>query len=163
MVCAATWGHGDIWANASARGHLWIHGPVTTRVCVDVWDPCYYQRPCGCTWSGLLPVAMLTSKYCAELAPTLCLGSMGELVVVGGYRRAGPTPYWLWHLGNRLYLAWEEQYRVSPGGECKGEPAPRAWAWESWPCHSSAIVGYGCPTSRAQSWPIPTFTSSMNC
>lgn len=25
---------------------------------------------------------------------------------------------------SRLYLAWEEQYRASPGGECKGEPAP---------------------------------------
>ena len=28
----ATWGHGDIWDWAAAKGHVWVSGPVTAKV-----------------------------------------------------------------------------------------------------------------------------------
>lgn len=32
-----------------------FHCSTTTRVCVDVCDPCYLQRLCGCPWPRLSP------------------------------------------------------------------------------------------------------------
>lgn len=30
----STWGHGDIQARASAKGHVWVCDPAAVRVCV---------------------------------------------------------------------------------------------------------------------------------
>lgn len=35
---AATQGHGDIWVQAAAEGHVYVHGPTLGRVCVDACE-----------------------------------------------------------------------------------------------------------------------------
>lgn len=39
VVCAATHGHGVIWAWPAARGHDWNYGLATALICVDPMVP----------------------------------------------------------------------------------------------------------------------------
>lgn len=41
-------GHGDIRAWADAKGHVWVHGTATARVCVAIHESFCHQRPQGC-------------------------------------------------------------------------------------------------------------------
>lgn len=64
LIWVATWGHVmfrpvRLPTAMSARA---------ARVCVDVWDPCFHQRPCGCLWCGLPPEAVLMPELCTWLA-----------------------------------------------------------------------------------------------
>lgn len=34
----------DIQACVATEDHVWVYGPTTVRVCVDVWSLCYQKR-----------------------------------------------------------------------------------------------------------------------
>lgn len=53
---------------AATEGHIWVPRLIAMVVCVDVSDSCYHQRPYVCSWSGLLPKAMLMSEGHTEQA-----------------------------------------------------------------------------------------------
>ena len=61
VTFTTAWGHGDIQMQAAAEGHVWICGPTASKVCVEVLDLCYYQRPGECLVSGPQPVIFLES------------------------------------------------------------------------------------------------------
>lgn len=63
MTCADTWGHGDLLAHAAADGHIWVHGPISAGVCVNIHGPCCHRLPkaTGMSGSGLSPVDILLS------------------------------------------------------------------------------------------------------
>lgn len=54
-ACAATRDHGDVCLHATAKGHVWVCGPINARVCDDNHGLFYHQSPCRCPWSVLLP------------------------------------------------------------------------------------------------------------
>lgn len=45
VVCAATWGHGDIQVPAVTKCHVQGHSPTVARVNANTHGPCCYQRP----------------------------------------------------------------------------------------------------------------------
>ena len=61
---------------------------------------------------------------------------------IQGLHGVGPTPYWLQHSGEWApapHLGSHSHSRAGCGGWSTGELILRAWEWENWPCHSSAI------------------------
>jgi len=66
VACSSTRVHGDVLALEAAIGPVWVNGPATAGVWV-VRGPCYHQKPCNCSWSRLLPGALLMFEGCAEL------------------------------------------------------------------------------------------------
>lgn len=75
VATAATWDHGDILDLASAKDRVWICGPATVGVCVDVPDRCSFSGqedapglghslwPCWCcTWTK--PVWLTSTVNC---------------------------------------------------------------------------------------------------
>ena len=43
VVYTATWGNDDKLAQAAAKEHVWVYGPMVVVVCVDVPGPCCCQ------------------------------------------------------------------------------------------------------------------------
>lgn len=59
--CAATCGHGDVWARATVMAHIWVCDPTTGKVCDAVHSPCYHWTSWGCLGSGVAPVGVFVS------------------------------------------------------------------------------------------------------
>lgn len=68
MVRAATWGHDDIWDQASAEGHVWVQDPTVAGVCADVHGLYCHQGSHGCPGSDSPLVARLGSEGGADRA-----------------------------------------------------------------------------------------------
>lgn len=134
VACTATWGHDDVWVCAAVEEHALAPSPAIAGFCVDVYGPCYHQRPCGHLWSGLQPGTMLMSKGLAKLALPLnwtAWKSWPALVVI---------TYCLDNTGE-----------LAPSGLGIGELAVR-------PTQLPLK-----PRSMALSWPTPTSTTFINC
>lgn len=76
MVYTAIQGHGNVWTQAAAEGHVWVHDPTEVRVFVDVHG---LFLPLG-NMGELAPVAWSH--------PSLAI-SVGELPTSPG--RTGPN------------------------------------------------------------------------
>lgn len=78
MTCADTWSRGDLLAHAAANGHVWVYGPISAGVCVNVHGSCCHRLPkaTGMPGSGLSSVAILVS---------------------GGSAATGVKPVWVVH------------------------------------------------------------------
>lgn len=61
----------DIQACAATEDHVWVYGPTTVRVCVDVWSLCYQKRAMRMTVDGSMvwtaTLGHVMSKGYAEL------------------------------------------------------------------------------------------------
>lgn len=70
-ACIATWDNGVVWALAVTKCEVWVHGPATAGVSVDIHSPCSHRRPCGPEGPVVLPEAMVMSSPCC-----CCRGSL---------------------------------------------------------------------------------------
>lgn len=61
VAFTTAWGHGDTQVQDAAKGCVWNYGPTASKVCVEVHDLCYYQRPGKCQGSGPQTVVFLES------------------------------------------------------------------------------------------------------
>lgn len=75
--------HGDIQTWAFTWNNVWVHGPITVRVC-DVHGLWCHQKPHKCPGFRPDPVVMLVSKGCAAtggmVSSGLCLGPWSVLI-----------------------------------------------------------------------------------
>ena len=70
VACAATLGHGDVWARTAAEDHVWVHGLAVIGFCDDAHGLGYHE------WS--------LETHCGELTPPFT-----------GPGIAGPAPLWI--------------------------------------------------------------------
>jgi hypothetical protein len=143
---------GDEQPDVSSLCCCW--GLWSSRGLFNVHSPCYHQRSCRCSRSGLSPGAILMSEGWvgpAELAPlavalrraslTAYLGSLGELALrVWGYERwphpslattlgrAGPAPYLVSIVELGLVSWWESQTHPLPAALSRIADLTPAWA-----------------------------------
>lgn len=137
----------------------WLHGIAAVKVYANILAPYSQQMPCKCPWSGLLPVAMLLLKNCAELAVSLTSCSTWE---------------------SRHCTLPGKQSNAGPGCTCVREQALRMWELESWfnplagQCWTAGLNGMNTgkladwptklqsmPRFMVLSWSTPTSTPSM--
>ncbi|KAL6057298.1 hypothetical protein STEG23_018687, partial [Scotinomys teguina] len=75
-------GHGDVWEQADAEIHVWIHGLTTAGVCDDVcgpvrtgshWSSALLSQPCPSLALDSWPCHLLdtTAKYSERMVPSL--------------------------------------------------------------------------------------------
>lgn len=55
-------------------GQVLDHGNVEARNYVDIYDLCYLQSPCRCSYSVLLPKGMLMREECSASVGQLWFG-----------------------------------------------------------------------------------------
>lgn len=101
LASDVAWHKGGVLAWATARGHVWILGPVESVVC-------YHQRSGEHSWSGLLPGDMLMSEGYGETGPTSYLRIMKELALGTGEQKANYTLDQLQYSGEwAMNFIWE--------------------------------------------------------
>jgi hypothetical protein len=126
--CDVTWDHGGVLAYTATMYHIRVscQGSVFTKGQADMLVMGYH------------PGGMFMSEGYAELAPSFTWAFWRSWPWGHDSNRAVPSPHQLQHLGDQA-----PHSRVNPRGRYAGDPAPRAWVWESWPCHLSAMWWHG--------------------
>lgn len=81
-------GHHSIWPQASASAHVWAHGPMVARICVDVNDFRNHWRLCRWLRYGHTPESMLMSEGYADV------GAM--LIWIATAATQGHSDIWVW-------------------------------------------------------------------
>jgi hypothetical protein len=149
MSIASTWDQVDVWGPCCHQDHTnlyclspkamvtWVHaanwGPVCVHglimakvcICIDIPGLCYHQRPFRCSWSGLLPEAMLMSKHCTELIPPFTSHHTREFALLLAWA-ARKSCSWLCGCRRADLMVWAQE----------------SWPWwhdgKSWPCCKGA-------------------------
>lgn len=144
VVCTATWGHGDILAQAAAKEHLWVCGLIVVyKVWVNAPGSWYHQGSCRYLGSGQYPEIMLVSK---SHAPTRTMLISVLCTVIAALVTSGPE---------QLRSVLISVAHVTTGGH-RNHVCLRvmlSWPWESWSCPSlTTIAGELVPPSW-KNWP----------
>lgn len=155
VACAATYGHGDIWAWSTVYGHVWVLSPAVAVVRMSMasvntgvhknhtsrYREVVLNQSCPSVILGLLALN-LTEYYSKSVGPDPQGRATSPKHPNPDLPHLHPPTLEKWlHPSPWLYNSPGQHTSADPVVACADEPAPRGREQESWPCLPSLI----CP------------------